>query len=124
MPRPRFNARSGLVVLILVAGSIYGADVMRQRRARFADRAEMHARTAAQCRDSAADMDAQVARWERDDPQAWARVGVKIGLSISKFRARAREARENAARYDAKRLKFERAARYPWLPGPPQSDYR
>ena len=124
MTRLRFSTLTGLMGLVVVAGLIYGDGVMRERRVRFTECAAIHARTAAKSRDWAADMDAEVARMEHHGSEAWARVGVDLASRVSKFRASEREARNNAAIYESKRLKFERAARYPWLLQPRPSDYR
>ena len=116
MPRFRFTIR-WMMVAVATVGVAFGGEAFRRRRAFFLSEAELYGGVESEFEESARKGSHYCGEW-------------RIGRSSEELREhRAREevwdaswraeAQCYATYYRSLRLKYERAARYPWLPVAP-----
>jgi hypothetical protein len=139
LPRVRFSVRM-MMIAVAIAALTLGANDVRLRRERYLALrsnhdwsargrlrlAESHASVAAQNEREAARMLAAISSI-RDPTRVHLEYNVRIASNIEAAAATERAAEQKCrtqARYhDALRIKYERAARYPWIlvePDPPE----
>lgn len=151
MRLPRFRVRT-LLVLVAVAGVLYGGEVLRRRRVRFLQKEALYARfsraflsDAATVRDDISEARAELARMRARD--RWAaseiqRLEKQYGIShqpkteqgtgyevheqaLAGMAKIVQKSVQHADYYRGLEHKYARAARYPWLmiePDPPVPD--
>lgn len=137
LPRIRFTVRR-LMVAVAVAAVALGANDLRRRRERFLTLGATHKGNARVCVSSADWYASTAAANEREAERLRAALrsndGAKgphvqfasqmastIEAAAADQRAEERKHRDRARVHDALRIKYERAARSPWLPVPPDS---
>jgi hypothetical protein len=133
LPRLRFTVRQ-LMLAVAVAALLTGGIVLARRSAHYRREAEFHSRAAARLRAEQRSK-ASTARAGREQAEMWTRrardAGSKTAAQavedtapgIAPYEAAARAAGATADNHDLLARKYERAARYPWLPvepDPPQ----
>jgi len=113
MRLPRFRLRT-LLVAVAIAGLVCGGEVMRQRRTTFLERAAYHARLEREDLESAA----HFAFWARRLPPNEV-MHRRLKGGSEDYHDYALDSSHTAEVNRRLRLKYERAARHPWLPVPP-----
>lgn len=121
MPRPRFNLR-WLMLAVAVVGLACGGEVMRRRADKFTERAAYFAREEQMSRWGVEALEEQIAdslmdleshRKNKSKPK------VDLNSWVLFWEARLKARCVIANQKASLRRKYERAARYPWLPVAP-----
>jgi hypothetical protein len=112
-----------LMMAVAVAGLAYGVSILARRRFLFRQMAETHARMAKQCRANAQSrrefqdvQESKIRALFAIDPQA---VEVKLAQARDETERSVQEQLAWSSNFERVVRKFERLARYPWLPMPP-----